>query len=88
MIQAKLGDKVKIDFTATLDDGVVFATTKDHEPFELTIGSGETFQKIEEKIIGMQAGDTKKIIIEPDDGFGHRSNDLIYHMKKNRCLKK
>ena len=46
MIQAKLGNKVKIDFTGKLENGEVFATTKNHEPLEFTIGSGETFQKL------------------------------------------
>lgn len=87
MIQAKLGNKVKIDFTGTLENGEIFATTKHYEPLEITIGKGETFQKFEENIIGMQAGDTKKIIIEPDDGFGHRSNELIYQVKKTSLPK-
>ena len=77
MSQAKLGDKVEIDFTGKLESGEVFATTKNHEPLELEIGSGFTFKKFEEAIVGMQTGDTKSIEIQPEDGFGQRDDSLV-----------
>ncbi len=82
MSRAKAGDVVRVHFTGTLDNGDVFASTKDGEPLEFTIGGGSTFQKFEEDIIGMKAGDTKKITVEPDDGFGQRDDNLIFKVDK------
>ena len=82
MSRAKAGDVVKVHFTGTLDNGNIFASTKDSEPLEFTIGGGSTFQKFEEDIIGMIAGDTKKITVEPDDGFGQRDDKLVFKVDK------
>jgi peptidylprolyl isomerase len=82
MSRAKAGDVVKVHFTGTLDNGNIFASTKDSEPLEFTIGGGSTFQKFEEDIIGMIAGDTKKITVEPDDGFGRRDDKLVFKVDK------
>ena len=77
MGQAKFGNKIKIDFTGKLESGEVFATTKNHEPLELEIGSGFAFKKLEEAIVGMQTGETKSIEIQPEDGFGQRDDSLV-----------
>ncbi len=82
MSRAKAGDVVRIHFTGTLDNGNVFASTKVDEPLEFKIGDGSTFQKFEEDIIGMIAGDTKKITVEPDDGFGQRDDKLVFKVDK------
>ena len=82
MSRAKAGDVVRVHFTGTLDNGNIFASTKDSEPLEFTIGGGSTFQKFEEDIIGMIAGDTKKITVEPDDGFGQRDDKLVFKVDK------
>ena len=83
MRRAKAGDVVKIHFTGTLNDGNVFASTKDNEPLVFTIGGGSTFQKFEEDIIGMETGDTKKITVPPDDGFGQRDDKLVFKVDKD-----
>ncbi len=82
MSRAKAGDVVRIHFTGTLKNGDVFASTKDNEPLEFRIGGGSTFLKFEEDIIGMKAGDTKKITVEPDDGFGQRDDNLVFKVDK------
>ena len=82
MSRAKAGDVVRVHFTGTLDNGNVFASTKDKEPLEFTIGGGSTFQKFEGDIIGMKTGDTKIITVEPDDGFGQRDDNLVFKVDK------
>ena len=82
MSRAKAGDVVRVHFTGTLDNGNIFASTKDGEPLEFTIGGGSTFQNFEEDIIGMKVGDTKKITVEPDDGFGQRDDNLVFKVDK------
>ena len=37
----KNGDKVKVDYTGTLDDGSVFDSSEGREPLEFIIGNGE-----------------------------------------------
>ena len=82
MSAAKAGDVVRVHFTGTLDNGDIFASTKDNEPLEFTIGGGSTFKKFDENIIGMKIGDTKKITVAPDDGFGRRDDNLVFKVDK------
>ncbi|MBW1696729.1 MAG: FKBP-type peptidyl-prolyl cis-trans isomerase [Deltaproteobacteria bacterium] len=82
MSQVKQGDTVKIDFTGKLLSGEVFATTKNHEPLELKIGSGYAFKKFEDSIVGMNTGDVKSIEIQPEDGFGQRDDNLVMVVDK------
>ena len=37
MTQAKIGDKVKVHFEGFLEDGTVFGSTMDDDPFEFTL---------------------------------------------------
>jgi peptidylprolyl isomerase len=47
MSRAKAGDVVRVHFTGTLDKGDVFASTKEDDPLEFTIGGGSTFLKFD-----------------------------------------
>ena len=67
MDQAKTGDKVKVHFTGYLDDGTIFGSTMDEEPFEFTIGEKNMLAGFENAVIGMQKGDTKTITLPPEE---------------------
>jgi len=80
---AKGGDTVKIHYTGKLEDGTVFDSSRDREPFELTLGSGSTIPGFENGIIGMALGDTKTITIPPEEAYGPRRDDLVMTISKD-----
>ena len=47
MIQAKIGDKVKVHYTGKLEGGTVLDTSQNRQPVELTLGSGDYIQGFE-----------------------------------------
>jgi peptidylprolyl isomerase len=76
----KKGDKVKVNYTGTLDDGTVFdsSTHGDHEhPIEFTVGNGELIKGFDDGVIGMKKGDEKTIKIEPANAYGEHQPDLV-----------
>ena len=77
MRQAKKGDKVKVHFTGTLDDGTLFANSRESDPVEFTIGEGALIPGFEEETVGMAEGDQKTVRLQPDRAFGNKREDLI-----------
>ncbi len=74
---AKTGDKVKVHYTGTLNDGTQFDSSFGNEPLEFTIGEGALLGKFEEAVIGLEPGQTVDINIPADEAYGQRREDLI-----------
>jgi len=86
MAQAQPGDKVKIHYHGTFDDGTVFDSTrknKKSEPFEIALFGNHAIPGLEKAIIGMSEGETKKVRLEPEDAFGTRNEELIVEVDKS-----
>lgn len=83
MRQAKIGDNVKVHYTGKLADGSVFDSSKEREPLGFSLGAGTIIPGIENCVIGMKPGDKKKIVLPPEEAFGHRREDLIAKLEKS-----
>ena len=83
MAQAKHGDTVKIKYSVTLDDGTVFFSNIDGEPLEITIGKDAVIPGLEEALLGMSPGESKKISISSDKGFGAYDQGLVKIIDRN-----
>ena len=77
MGQAKTNDRVRVHYTGSLEDGTVFDSSVKREPLEFTIGQGAVIPGFENGIIGMKVGDTKRIVIPPDQAYGEHRDDLV-----------
>jgi peptidylprolyl isomerase len=54
----------------------------EHGPRELVIGKGEFLPAIEEALIGMSAGEKKKVIIPADDAFGEYDEERVFSIPR------
>ena len=72
MAQAKAGDTVKVHYTGKLEDETVFDSSREREPLEFEIGGGKIIPGFENGIIGMEIGDTRNIVIPPEEAYGPR----------------
>lgn len=82
MSQAKEGDKVKVHYTGTLDDGSVFDSSREREPLEFTIGQSQLLPAFEEAVNGLAAGETATQKIGAVDAYGERSEELVFEVEK------
>ncbi len=80
MNSVKDHDQITITFSGKLDNGAVFAEHPASEPMQVTIGQSELPPTVEMAIIGMQKGETKKIRVSPDEGYGPRMKDLLHEV--------
>jgi FKBP-type peptidyl-prolyl cis-trans isomerase 2 len=82
--QAKTGDTVKVRYTGKLADGTVFDSSVGSEPYEFTLGQGQTISGFEQAVIGMKVGETKTVTIPVDEAYGPRRDDLIVEIGRDR----
>ena len=75
-------DEVKISFAGKLDSGEVFMDVPPENPITITLGNSELPPTVENAVIGMKKGESKEIRVSPDEGYGHRTKDLLHEVPK------
>jgi len=70
MAEVKAGDMVSIHYTGSLEDGTEFSTSRGGEELKFNAGSSEVIQGIAAGVIGMEVGDTRRVTVSPEEGFG------------------
>lgn len=74
----KTGDKVKIEYTGTLDDGTVFDSSSEHgNLLEFEVGGGQVIKGFDDAILGMNGGEEKQFSISPADAYGEHDPTLV-----------
>ena|SRR5687767_2109365 len=77
MSQVKNGDTVSIHYTGKLDDGTVFDSSVGGQPITFTLGAGEVIPGFESGTVGMSVGDTRDIVIPPEQAYGPYFEELV-----------
>jgi FKBP-type peptidyl-prolyl cis-trans isomerase len=58
----KKGDKVKVEYEGTLNDGTVFDSWENHdELLQFVVGEGQVIKGFEDALVGMEIGDEKDL---------------------------
>ena len=74
----KMGDKVKLEYTGTLDDGTVFDSSTEHgNPLEFEVGGSQVIKGFDVAVIGMKEGEEKQFSISPADAYGEHDPTLV-----------
>jgi len=74
----KTGDKVKVHYTGTLENGNKFDSSHDrNKPFEFPLGMNRVIKGWDEGISTMKEGGKRKLIIPPELGYGSRNMGSI-----------
>jgi len=87
MAGAKDGDKVKVHYKGTLDDGTVFDSSDGREPLEFTIGGGNMIPGFENGVKGMEKGRKKTITIPCMEAYGPVHPDAMTEVPKGEFPK-
>ncbi|MHB9155964.1 MAG: FKBP-type peptidyl-prolyl cis-trans isomerase [Endomicrobiales bacterium] len=70
MSTVQKGNKVKVLYTGTLEDGTVFDRSTEEKPLEFTMGEGKLIKGFEAGIEGMSLGEQKSIGIAAAEAYG------------------
>lgn len=82
MSHVKENDRVTICFIGKLDNGAVFKEISPSKPLTVQLGDSELPPTVEMGIVGMEQGETKKIRVSPDEGFGPRMKQLLLEVPR------
>ncbi len=74
---AKEGDKVKVHYIGTFEDGKPFDSSEGRDPIAFTIGEHHVVPGFEKAVAGMKVGEKKDITLEPEDGYGEPRAELM-----------
>ncbi|MGH7893533.1 MAG: FKBP-type peptidyl-prolyl cis-trans isomerase [Candidatus Binatia bacterium] len=68
---------VTLEYTVHLESGPIVDSTGQCGPMAIMIGAGQLFPALEERIVGMRAGETRELRIPPEDAYGVRHEQLV-----------
>jgi peptidylprolyl isomerase len=77
MSAAKKGDTVAVHYTGTLGDGTVFDSSRERQPLEFQLGSGQVIPGFDAAVEGLEQGQTVKTTIECEKAYGQRNEELV-----------
>ncbi len=77
MAQASAGDTVRVHYTGKLEDGTVFDSSRDREPLEFTLESGQIIPGFEEAVEGMEEGEETTVEIPPEKAYGAHQEEAV-----------
>ena len=81
----KIGDKVKVEFTGSLEDGTVFDSSEKHgRPLEFEVGAKMVIKGVDEAVIGMKKGEEKEVSIPPEKAYGPNNPALVKKIPRNQ----
>ncbi len=84
MTTAKSGDKVRIHYTGTLEDGSQFDSSEGRDPLEFELGSGQVIPGFDSAVDGLAVGENVSVSIEPENAYGERSDQLVHQVPRDR----
>ena len=78
MSTAVTGNKVKIHYTGTFDDGEVFDSSREAEPLVFEVGAGEVIPGFNNAVVGMRVGEIKKVRLPEEEAYGSYNQEMVF----------
>jgi len=82
MIRAAQNNTVTVKSTGKLADGTTFDASPEDSPLSFIIGRGEVIKGFEAAVLGMAEGETKTVVIEPNQAYGESNPALTEEISR------
>ncbi len=82
----KKGDRIRVHYTGTLNDGSVFDSSvlNKRPPLEFKVGAGQMIPGFDKGVEGMAVGETKNLHLKPEEAYGIRREDMLITVSADR----
>lgn len=85
MSQAKDGDKIRVHYAGSLEDGTEFDSSyKRGEPLEIVLGQGMLIKGFEDAVKTLSVGEKTKATISPEEGYGPYHEEHTFEVDRNQ----
>ncbi len=84
MATAKNGSAVKVHYTGKFEDGTIFDSSEGGEPLTFVVGNQEVIEGFDRAVEGMQLGETKEVVIPPEQAYGERNEALVQTIARDQ----
>lgn len=76
--KVKEGDKVKLEYTGTFEDGTVFDSSEKHgQALDVQVGAKQVIPGFEKALLGMKKGEEKNVKLQPSEAYGDPNPQLV-----------
>jgi len=86
-MKVSAGKKVSIEYTLRLKDNTVVDTNVGSEPLTYIHGAHQIIPGLEKALEGMKIGDTKQVIVKPEEGYGAVDENAFVEVSKEKIPK-
>ena len=83
ILKVQDGQVVSMDYTLRVD-GEILDTSAGHAPLEFLQGAGNIIPGLEQELYGMSLGESKVVIVQPEDGYGVLDPDAFVNIPKEQ----
>jgi FKBP-type peptidyl-prolyl cis-trans isomerase SlyD len=77
------GTVVGIDYSLHLGDGKVVDASEPSEPLTYLHGEGQIVPGLESALEGLQPGDRKQVVVNPEDGYGEHDARGVQEVQRS-----
>jgi FKBP-type peptidyl-prolyl cis-trans isomerase 2 len=84
MHQAKLGDRVRIQYSRVRECGAPLSKGQSPLTCEFIVGGKEVFPSLSLGVVGMAPGDKKQLTLQPQEAYGPVQTKLIRQIPRAR----
>ncbi|MBN2733798.1 MAG: FKBP-type peptidyl-prolyl cis-trans isomerase [Methanomicrobiaceae archaeon] len=83
---AKSGDQVSVYYSLSFPGGPVFESNINGTPLNFTLGTKAMISGFDRAIQGMVPGETKTVILTPDEAYGEKNESLVKTIPLNEAI--
>jgi len=75
---------VDVQYKGTLADGSTFSESQPDHPLEFLVGAHQIIPGLEKAVVGMKAGQKKKVEVKAADAYGAYDDNAVQEVPKNQ----
>jgi FKBP-type peptidyl-prolyl cis-trans isomerase SlyD len=83
VLEVQDGMVVELEYTLSLEDGEVVDSNVGEEPLVFLQGAGEIIEGLEEELVGMKVGESRRIILPPERAYGEWDPDAVEELDRD-----